>query len=229
MGLGTYPALASGSSIYSVATETTLYPGGILREMEIAQRFQWIFDNRPRDDGKAWTAKSLSREAGLSEAHVGMVMRGQIKSPSVETLRPLAEKAGVSLAWLATGQGTPESDDSARGPSTTESERPELQGIPGWADAVALAKHEHPHIPEWAWNAAGAMAPRDVPVVTVAMVAELARWNMLHTGSGPRAVQAKARHQAASAERKDLADQVAAGEVAMPRPPEERTKRGKRG
>lgn len=48
----------------------------------------------------------MSRVAGLkSEAHVGMIARGTVKSPAPETLRLIARAFGVTTDWLITGEG----------------------------------------------------------------------------------------------------------------------------
>lgn len=51
-------------------------------------------------------ARAASRMAGYaSEAYVGMLLRGDVKFPRAETLRPLAKTFRVPFAWLAAGEG----------------------------------------------------------------------------------------------------------------------------
>ena len=55
---------------------TTAFPTGIFASVsDLAERVQWILNNRHRPDGKLWKAKPLSKEAGLGETHVGMIAR----------------------------------------------------------------------------------------------------------------------------------------------------------
>lgn len=50
-------------------------------------------------------ASKLSTDAGLAQAHVGMIERNLDASPSAETAAKLARALGVSLSWLITGEG----------------------------------------------------------------------------------------------------------------------------
>lgn len=108
--------------------------------------------------------REWARRAGLSdERHLGVIMSRLRRSPSAdverETIAALAKGAGVSLAWLATGQGTPDADDDARGPSVSESHVPHFSNALGWADARREAERRHPDIPAWAWEQAAGSAP----------------------------------------------------------------------
>ena len=49
--------------------------------------------------------KRLSIYCGLGDSHVGQLERGDVTNPALQTLRALAEGTGVSLGWLATGEG----------------------------------------------------------------------------------------------------------------------------
>lgn len=51
------------------------------------------------------TPAELSRLAGLAPPHLGMVLRGDIKSLSAETARKVAATAGCTLGWLMAGEG----------------------------------------------------------------------------------------------------------------------------
>jgi transcriptional regulator with XRE-family HTH domain len=95
--------------------------------------------------------RELARRAGLSdERHLGVIMSRLRRNPKAdierETLNALARGAGVSLRWLANGEGSPDHDDSARAPSTTEDPEPILANVPGWADVEAQDSAEHPDI-----------------------------------------------------------------------------------
>jgi transcriptional regulator with XRE-family HTH domain len=112
----------------------------------LAERVDWILKNRRRPDGRKWSARGLSDAAGLSPAHVGMMQRGEAKAVKGDTLRGVAEAAGVSLAWLVTGDGSPDSDDTARTPSTTDDPEPIMANVPGWAEVERADSEEHPDI-----------------------------------------------------------------------------------
>ncbi len=101
--------------------------------------------------------RELSRRSGLTEVHVGQIVRRLEKDPeaSIElpTLQAIARGAGVSLAWLLTGQGSPDADDTARGPSTTDDVTPVMANAIGFDDAYQRARQDHPEIPEHGWRA----------------------------------------------------------------------------
>ena len=57
--------------------------------------------------------REVSRLAGqASEAHVGMILRGEVASPRAATLDELARVFGVPAGWLAFGEG-PDPDPAA--------------------------------------------------------------------------------------------------------------------
>lgn len=56
------------------------------------------------------SARELSRLAGLTGAHVGLVESGTIKAVGAPTAAALARVLGCSLDWLVLGQGEPPSD-----------------------------------------------------------------------------------------------------------------------
>lgn len=74
-----------------------------LRTVEtLASRVSWLLQQT------GMSARALSLKAGLSPNHVGMLARGAVATrPSHETLSAVARAAGVSLAWLADGEGEP--------------------------------------------------------------------------------------------------------------------------
>lgn len=51
------------------------------------------------------TERALSKAAGLSPTHVGLIESGARPTPSAETLGALADVLGVGLDWLARGRG----------------------------------------------------------------------------------------------------------------------------
>lgn len=76
----------------------------------LRDRLQWILDNR------RVSARELSRRAGLAEPHVALIMR-RAASRDIRlaqlTLVSIAQAADVSLTWLATGRGDPDSVEGA--------------------------------------------------------------------------------------------------------------------
>ena len=52
--------------------------------------------------------RALSLAAGLSQSHVGQIIRGQIKGAvAPDVIEALAEAGKVDLTWLLTGRGEP--------------------------------------------------------------------------------------------------------------------------
>lgn len=51
------------------------------------------------------SGNQLSKVAGLSRAHVGMIERGDVEDPAGSTVQKLAEALGVDADWLLTGHG----------------------------------------------------------------------------------------------------------------------------
>lgn len=47
----------------------------------------------------------MSALATLTQCHVGMIIRGDVKEPSAATLIKIAHTFGTSLEWLMTGEG----------------------------------------------------------------------------------------------------------------------------
>jgi transcriptional regulator with XRE-family HTH domain len=97
------------------------------------------------------TQREWARRAGLAdERHLGVILSRLRKNPNAdierETLNALARGAGISVAWLSSGVGSPDSDDTSRAPSTTEDPEPILANVPGWADVEAQDSAEHPDI-----------------------------------------------------------------------------------
>lgn len=124
----------------------------------LAARMQWVLTNRRKPNGDPWDAKALSLAAHLGASHVGQISRGKLANPQLETLQAIAAAAGVSVAWLASGKGSPDSDDPTT-PSASESSAPIHGNVLGWAETLAEDQREHPEIEERFWEAATASAP----------------------------------------------------------------------
>lgn len=65
----------------------------------IGKRLEWVLKER------GFSRRGLSLKAGLTDTHVGTIIRSDLQHVQVETTRRLAIAAGVSLRWLATGEG----------------------------------------------------------------------------------------------------------------------------
>lgn len=128
------------------AVDSALFAGTVVGVSTLSERIAWIFANRTSPDGRRWTQRGLSAAAGLSPAHVGMMARGDAKAVKGETLAAVARTTGVSLAWLTTGDGSPDHDDDTRGPSTSDDGTPVMQNAVGWEDVVRFDRIAHPDI-----------------------------------------------------------------------------------
>lgn len=149
---------------HDVSRQALVSPG-ILAPMSatLATRMQWVLENRRKQDGDRWDAKTLSLAAGLGSSHVGQIARGSLRNPQLSTLNAIARKAGVSAAWLATGAGSPDAIDRAE-PSVTTAvlgEVPIYANALGWTDAVAefLATPEGAGTPPSVIHDAGQHSP----------------------------------------------------------------------
>ena len=176
-----------------------LSAGKLLAVSTLADRIEWILEHREGPGGKPWSARGLSTAAGLAQAHVGMMKRGDAKSVTGETLAAVARTAGVSLHWLTTGEGSPDTDDVAE-PSHSDDEKPVRRNAIGWDDALPIAKLLQPTWPEWAWEKAGASAPYmiDGPI-TPQQIVSLARTAM-EVASPAHAAKREARRAEIDAE-----------------------------
>lgn len=127
--------------------------GVIQRDVEpktLADRVAWILDNRRQGDGRPWNASALSLAAGLGRAHVGMIKRGDAKDVTIDTVRAIAEAAKVSMQWLATGAGSPDSLDPDA-PIHTDDPEPVAENIPNYPQVEAIDRTAHPEVEEKYW------------------------------------------------------------------------------
>lgn len=61
------------------------------------------------------SAREVARLAGLSsEAHVGMIIRGSVESPTVSTIAAIARALGCTVGYLIAGEGEAPSDEQVR-------------------------------------------------------------------------------------------------------------------
>lgn len=107
-----YLADANGSRSYLPAEQDKLLsPCKLLIVGTLAERIEWILENCRDDSGEKWNAKTLSLAAGLSQAVVGQIKRGDVKDVGGQTLWAIARTAKVSYFWLGTGGGHPRNPD----------------------------------------------------------------------------------------------------------------------
>lgn len=166
-----------------------LFGGSLPVVKTLGERVEWILEHRRTPTGDRWTARGLSEAAGLSPAYVGLLKRGAVKAPRIDGLRAIAEAAGVSAGWLASGEGTPDSDDDTRAPSTSDSQVPHMGNAIGWDDAERAARSQVDY-PEAIWEAARKVAPLAVRgIVSEQDVIDIAR--MVARLSDPARMQAQ--------------------------------------
>lgn len=161
--------------------DKSLSPGTLADVTTLGDRIQYILDRVPSPSGEKWNAKSLSQAAGLpSDAHVGMLKRGTVKTGRGDTLAKIASAARVSLRWLSTGEGSPTDDDNESRAPGGESSEPKFANIPHWDHIRATAKTLEPSIEDWALDIVAQSHPMLTAPLTPGMVVDLARVVMKH-------------------------------------------------
>lgn len=113
------------------------------------------------------SARDLSKAAGLSDAHISLLIRRLDQNPNADvevgTLLAIAQTADVSFSWLATGR-----DD-------TKGQRLCDLG-PQWDEMAEEVAHDFPTLPAFAIKAAGRLVLPELPERTdVWFLAQLAR------------------------------------------------------
>ena len=63
---------------------------------------------RTLDDHPELSVRSLSLKAGLSDSWLHKLLKGDVRSPTLENIEKLAEALDVDARWLAFGEGDPE-------------------------------------------------------------------------------------------------------------------------
>lgn len=94
--------------------------------------------------------RELDRRAGLAEGHVSIIVNRYRRNPNtateMPTLEAIAKGLQVSKRWLAFGQGGPDNDDGGLPLSTADSDSPTEGSLPGWDDAVRVARAIDPEL-----------------------------------------------------------------------------------
>lgn len=115
----------------------------------LSDRIRWILENRK------FTQRELGLKAGLSSGFVSVFLARSKDTPdasmNADALAAIARVAEVSLEWLTTGHGSPE--------TSAETERDEgspLRRLPLWAPTIARIKERlGERFPQWAYDRAG--------------------------------------------------------------------------
>lgn len=111
--------VATNETVNIVAVDSASRPGyARVVQTSLEKRIELVLAKT------GWSQRELSRRAGLGETHVGLILRAAKKNPThsveLKTLQGIAAAAGVSLAWLSSGQGSPELDGDTPSPSSPE-------------------------------------------------------------------------------------------------------------
>lgn len=96
-----------------------LAPGTPTQVDEIAKRIREILKER------GWSERELSVRSGVSSSHVNKILERGGERTAVKTMGKIAKATGVTLDWLANGDGTraaPPSDRPAPTRATDESD-----------------------------------------------------------------------------------------------------------
>lgn len=71
--------------------------------MDMRERIKAVID---ADD--KLTVRNVSLRAGLSDSWLHKLLKGEVRSPTLEAIEKVAEVLEVDPRWLAFGEGTPE-------------------------------------------------------------------------------------------------------------------------
>lgn len=139
------------------------------------ERFAWIFEHRGTNPSR------LAKDAGLSRSHIRDWIKeeaaGKPISPTLGTLEAIARAGSVSVAWLMSGEGSPEESPQPASATVVRDEAPpggvrQFGDLPGWAEAEAEAQRLYGQLlPPSSWAAAremrGAQWPKEITARTV--------------------------------------------------------------
>lgn len=83
----------------------------------IISGIRWILRNTRPPNGGHWSQRTLSLAAGLTHTHISQILSGRQNATSLQwsTIQAIAEAAGVSPCWLASGKGTPYDCETSAG------------------------------------------------------------------------------------------------------------------
>ena len=86
---------------------------------------------------KGWTAYRLAKESGVSQQHIGRLLRGEraVEGAAQDTVRKLVDALGVRTDWLVAGEGQPHAERPGR-----------LRERVEWDEVTAAVRAEHPEL-----------------------------------------------------------------------------------
>lgn len=154
--------------------DSLLSRGNLVSVSTFSERIEWVLANCRRSDGAKWDAASLSHAAGISSAHVGMIRRGDVKSPRPETVIAIAKAAGVNSNWLLTGDGSADAIDTPSQDVGVRA-RPLFSSLSNWSALRESARALDPALPEWALDEVGQSHPLATVPITPRQVVQMAR------------------------------------------------------
>lgn len=134
----------------------------------VAARIQQLLDEND------WTPYELSKRAGLSDSHIGLVLKRGTSRTGAETLRRIAQGAGVSERWLMTGEGpkTPSAPSDVE--VVPEESDPRMRNRAGYDGHLSAAMALRPQHPRYVWDALGNADPLLTVPLTPSLLADLA-------------------------------------------------------
>ncbi len=147
-----------------VSADTRFRPPDAFGVNPLGERIAWILTNR------GISQRELARRSGLQGAHVTMILKRLRASETAtvenDTLVALARGSGVSVRWLATGEGDadelvdpPAPDEVPPDSRDTGFVSPKFRNLPNWSRLVDAARSMDPSIPAWAWEQLGESSP----------------------------------------------------------------------
>ena len=121
----------------------------------LAERLRWLAADQKVDQ------RTIGTRAGLSGAFFAGVMTRAKEDPAASIRGPeavaLSRAWGVTLDWLLDGRGPTYRADLDASTATRDGTRPERRNVPGWAEALAVARTRRAY-DDGIWVAAGRVA-----------------------------------------------------------------------
>ncbi|HID62003.1 MAG TPA: XRE family transcriptional regulator [Anaerolineae bacterium] len=68
----------------------------------VAERLDWLFKNKRREDGREYTYDEVAAATGLAKSYVWRIRYGEIKNPGRNALAALSKFFGVHPAFWFT-------------------------------------------------------------------------------------------------------------------------------
>ena len=119
-------------------------------------------------DDTGWGPAELSRRAGLSEAHISVLLNRGAAQASGAVLAKIAATCSVELEWLVSGTGPKE-----LGRYSGEDD-PRIKNLEGYLGALAVARTLRPNFQEYVWQAVGEAHPLIAGQLSPGMLVKMA-------------------------------------------------------